>query len=217
MQVLCRQADLAAGDVGWRADGQPPATRVAAAGSHVDDPAGRCDDPHVALDHHDGVTRIDQVLHLCHETADIGGMQVCRRFVQPVQGVAALGLLRFCRQLDSLLLTARQFGGGLPKAWRAQPDVLQRRERSFDGRVIGEEVASRADRHVQVFPDVLAAQRHLQRRRVEPGPVACRAGRIDAGHEQQLEADEVLAFASVTSPFRRIGFSNAFLPFPMAP
>ena len=126
-RLCCGQCRLACR---WPAPCQP----IAAAGSHVDDPVERGDDPLVVCGHNDSVARIDQLLQLCQETVDIGGMQARRRFVQHVRGVAARGLLQFCRQLDSLRLTVRQFGGGLPEAQIAEPDVLQQRERSFSFR-----------------------------------------------------------------------------------
>src|SRR5213078_1024977 len=55
------------------------------------------------------------------------------------------------------------------------------------------------DGHAQDVRDVLAAPRHLERLVVVARAVAGRAGRVDARHEEQLDADEAFALARLAA------------------
>ena len=142
------------------------------------------------------VAGVDQHVQLRHQAVDIGRVQPGGRLVQHIQRVAALRALQFGGQLDALRLTARKLGGRLAQSQVAQPDVLQQLQRPLQ-RGIGAEKSGRlVDTHRQHVGDRLAAQLDPQRVGVVTRAVAGRARRIDAGHEQQFDADKTFAFTS---------------------
>ena len=156
---------------------------------------------HLVLDHHDGVARVDDGLELREEPIDVQGMQARGRFVQHVQGRTARRTLQFASELDALRFAAREFGGGLAQAQVAEPDVEQEPQGSMDGGLFGEDLDRFLHGQRQHLGDVALVPGHLQGVLVVARAVAGRAGCVDAGHEQQLDAHESLALASGAASF----------------
>ena len=73
-------------------------------------------------------------------------------------------------------------------------------ERLEHRRLVGEERAGVVDGHAQHVGDVLVAPGDLERLVVVARAVAGRAGRVDARHEEQLDADEAFALAGLAAP-----------------
>ena len=57
------------------------------------------------FDHHDGIASLDQCVQLQQQAVHVGRMQARRRFVQYVQGMAALGTLQLGGKFDALSFT----------------------------------------------------------------------------------------------------------------
>ena len=67
---------------------RPPSSP--ASGAELDDVVGDGDNPHIQLDHDDGVAGIDEALQVSDETVGIGAVQPRRRLVEHVERVSAL-------------------------------------------------------------------------------------------------------------------------------
>lgn len=103
--------------------------------------------------------------------------------------------LQFGGQLDPLRFAAGQLGGRLAKAQITQADIAQDLQGTADARLLGEHLDRLLHRQLQDLGDVQALPLDSQGLRVVTRAVAGRARRIDAGHEQQLDADKTFAFA----------------------
>ena len=139
-------------------------------------------------------------LQLRHQLVDVGRMQAGGRLVEHVERVAALRALQLGGELDALRLAARQLGRRLAEAQVAEADVAAA---ARSGRSTAGSSAKKAQASSTVMPqhlgDVLVAPGDLERLLVVARAVAGRAGRVDAGHEEQLDADEALALAGLAA------------------
>ena len=125
----------------------------------------------------------------------VGWVQSRGRLVEYVQRVGAVGALEFGSELDSLGLASGQLCRGLPQPEVAQPDVTKNGQRAQYVVLAGEELVSLVYAHRQDLGDIAVAPGDLQRAVLVAGSVAFRAGRVDAGQEQQLDHHEALALA----------------------
>ena len=175
------------------------ATSLTRARADFDLPVGGGDDALVVLDDDHGVAGVDETLQLGHQFVDVGGMKARRRLVEDVERAAALLLLQLGGELDPLRLAARELGRGLAEAEVAEPDVAQHGERLQYRRLIAEELARGLHGQAEDIGDAATAPCHLERLRVVARTLAGRAGRIDAGHEEQLDADEAFSLARVAA------------------
>ncbi len=156
------------------------------------------------LDHDHAVPRVAQPLEVGHQALDVGGVQSGGRLVEDVQGGAALAALQLGGELDPLGLTPRELGRGLAEAEVTDADLLQRRERPRDRGLVGEHLGRGVDGERQDVGDRAAAVGDLERLGVVARAVARRAGRVDAGQEQQLDHDRALALAGRAAPLGHV-------------
>ena len=106
-------------------------------------------DPHIELDHHDGVAGIDERLQVGNEAVGIGAVQSRSGFIEHVESVAAPGALQFAGELDPLCLASGEFGGGLAEPQIAEADVDERGQLADDVEFAGEELMSLFDTHIE--------------------------------------------------------------------
>src|ERR1700723_2410192 len=126
-------------------------------------------------------------------------MEACRWLVEDVHRRAPLRSLQLRRQLDALRLAARQLGCRLTKADVAQADFTYYAERALKRRIIGEKLKSGFHCHRQDVCYGLVTDLDLERFGVIARALAGRAGRIDAGKKQKLDADEAFALAGLAA------------------
>src|SRR6202012_5293051 len=109
------------------------------------------------------------------------------------------GPLQFSRELDALGFAAGKFGCRLPEANIAETDLADDAERTLQRCIIGEELESGIDRHGQNIGNGLVADLYFKCFGIVAGALAGRARRIDAGQEQQLDADKTFALAGLAT------------------
>lgn len=97
-------------------------------------------------------------------------------------------------------MRALQLGGELAQPQVAQLEVAQRLQRMGQRPLALEEGVRGIDRHGEHVGDRLAVELYLQRLVIVARAMAGRAGRVDAGQEQQLDEDEALALAFRAAP-----------------
>jgi hypothetical protein len=85
-----------------RSLGDDPATLLAGAWSHIDDPVAGRDDAHVVFDDDDGVAGVDETIELSQQLLDVRWMETGGRLVEDVERLPPLRALQFGRQFDPL-------------------------------------------------------------------------------------------------------------------
>ena len=173
--------ERAGDEVGRRALEDDPAAVVAGARAEVDDPVGVRHHGLVVLDDDHRLARVDDPVEQAEQLLDVGEVQAGGRLVEDVD--AAL-VSKVRGQLEPLALAAGQRGQRLADREVAEPDVGEPVEDLVRGRhlrlAVAEERLRLAHRHREHLADVLAAERVLEHRRVEPLAAALLAGGGDA-------------------------------------
>ena len=181
-EILPGEAGGVGHDVVGRALGDDLAAVDAGAGADVDHVVGLHDGVLVVLDDDDGVADVAQVLERAEQALVVALMQPDRRLVEHVEHAGEAGAdLR--GEADALGFAARQRAGGARQRQIFEADVVEEREPLADLlqdargdlvlllgeglRQLGEPDVRRLDRHVGDFADVLAADLHGQRLRLQ--------------------------------------------------
>ena len=99
------------------------------------------------------------------------------------------------QQKQLLRFATGQLGGRLAQAQVAQADILQHLQATSHRWLFGKYLQGLVDGHLQHLRDVHALPTHRQGFGVVAGAMAGWAGRVDTGHEQQLDADETFTLA----------------------
>ena len=102
----CAGVGLGVRDLLWCSLGDDQAATRATFGSHVDQPVGGLDHVEVVLDHHHGVTSIDQPRQDSQQFADVFEVKASCWLIQDIQGSACGPLLQLTGELDALRLAA---------------------------------------------------------------------------------------------------------------
>ena len=79
---------------------------VSGSRANIDDPMDLRSHPHIVLDHHHRIARIDESLQLYQQPVDIRRMEPRCRLIEDVQRVSPLRALQFGSELDALCLAA---------------------------------------------------------------------------------------------------------------
>ena len=195
-EVLAGQGGAGGHEVGWDALEDDPASVVAGAGAEVDDPVGVRHDCLVVRDDDDRLARVDEPVEQAEQLLDVGEVEARRRLIEDVDA-ALLGHVG--RQLEPLLLAARQRRERLSEAEVAEPDVSEPVEDGVRGRCAGlagaEEPLGLGHRHREDLADVAAAEVVVEHRCLEPLPLALLTDGRDAGHRHQVGVDDAGAVA----------------------
>ena len=105
-------------------------------------------------------------------------MKSRRWFIEKVEGVAALGALKFAGQLDALSFAATQLCGGLAEAEVTQPDLLKGIEAPRYRRNVAKKDCGLVDGHRQDVGNVLTPVGNRKGVGVVPRAVTGRTRRI---------------------------------------
>ena len=151
------------------------------------------------LDDDHRMPRRHQRIQLFEQAIDVPWMQAGSRLIEYIQGRPTLVALQFGGQFDPLGLATRQFGRRLAEAQIAQADIAQDLQRAANPRLPGEHLDRFVHRQLQHLGDIQTLPSDRQGLGVVARTVAGRARRVDAGHEQQFDADKAFAFAGRTS------------------
>src|SRR5580692_5835710 len=195
-EVLAGERGAVGDEIGGRALEDDPAAVVAGAGAEVDDPVGVRHDRLVVLDDNDRLTGVDEPVEEAEQLLYVGEVQAGGRLVEDVDPA----LLRHAgRQLEPLLLAARQGSERLAEAQVAESDVGKAAEDGVRRRVLGfaggEELPGFGYRHGEHLADVPAAEVVLEHRCLEPLALALLTGGSDASHHRQVGIDDADAVA----------------------
>jgi len=199
-EVLAGVALFDAGDFLGGAGGDQATAAGAAFGSQIDHPIGGLDDLQVVLDDDHGVAQLHQSVQEAQQFADVIEMETRRRLVQQIESASRRALAKLASQLDTLRLTSRQGGGGLPQVDIPQPHLIERRENSFDRWDIAKRLPRLLDRQIENIGDIQPFVPHGQSLAIVPAPTAHLAGDIDIGQEVHLDLDLPIALAGLTTP-----------------
>src|SRR5689334_17041087 len=165
----------------------------------IHDPVAAVGNAHVMFHHDDGIAGVDQPAELYDELLDVSRMQSRGGLVKDVERVAALRPLQLGGKLDPLRLAAGKLRRRLAKSQIAQADLPQDIEGPAHLRLLGKEREGGIDRHSQNGGDVLAAVFYFESFGVVARAMTARARGIDAGQEQQLDANKALALAGLAA------------------
>ena len=158
----------------------------------IDDVVGTFDDLDIMLDDDKRMTALEQPVEGLEQYVDVVEMQPCRRFVEDKQRRLRLFLRQEPRELDALILAARQRRRRLPELDISEAYVFQRHQTAHDAALgrpvaLAEKANGVVDCHLEHVIDILAAVCYLEHLGFEALAVAALAGHDNVGHKLHLD------------------------------
>src|ERR1700730_11234241 len=131
-------------------------------------------------------------------------MQTGGGLVEDIERSAVLYSLQLGGELDALCLAAGEFGSRLAEPQVAEANLPDNIERTPHVGFVGKEFVGCIDRHSQHIGDVLVAICYVQSFCVVSRSMACGAGGIHAGKEEQLDHHPAFALAVMAAAFGNV-------------